>query len=707
MVKYVLKFGGTSLKDAESIKRAYKIISDFYQKEKPEQLAVFFSAPGKIGEGKLENKFTKLLENIFERKDINSNKTEIFSRMDEVCDKLEINPPTNLYSELKRAISLNEEDDASYSRIVSIGERMIVNSSSDFFSRELRKLKIPFKSFDFNEFGMVVEGYKNANPTGDTKTEIEKKLKGIEGIILAPGFLGYNENGEIATLGTDGSNVSATTTAGAINADGVYIFSDEPGVRRANPKLVPDAEIIQELSYDEAIEFAELGAKIINAKAVYPAKSENIPIYIVDENYNGTKISSSVNLENMGAKIIASSPNHYILTVKYPNDRVGVLREIAKYLENSNINIESIADERHALSIAFTRKDSENIDSLVESIGEKYKLNLENNFSRISIIGEGMRNQIGVLEKIASVYNKKGISFDMISQCVNQLDITTYIKQEHERIAVKGLYEEFFGKKWIFWIKILILVLYRLLCGFFYRYITFNNSLNIRKVYILSLIHLIMIKGDNKYSKLAESLEGMFTIETLSERLKINKTKAIYVIYRLRKINFVKTIYGAKKKRIYYISLRNKQKGISYTDLINKFSPIKLVDSAPHYVHGETPSYEEVLVYAMKKNSVRYIIASLVLFRKIKDWNLLYRLAKKENLVTQVVALYEVSKKVVRKVKRIPKRFLNYAENQKSKNFVYIIKPISSKDFKNIEKKWKVYIPLNLADLEDYKKWLI
>lgn len=213
-----------------------------------------------------------------------------------------------------------------------------------------------------------------------------------------------------------------------------------------------------------------------------------------------------------------------------------------------------------------------------------------------------------------------------------------------------------------------------------------------------------MIKGYDKYKKIAESLEGMFTIRTLSERLKIDRTKAIYVIYRLRKLGFVKTIYGNKKRRIYYISLRNKQKRISYTEVINEVSPIKLVDSNPSYVHGEIPSYEEALIYAMKKNSVRYIIASLPLFRKIKNWSLLYKLAKEENLVIPVVALYEVSRRVVSKVRRMPKRFLTYAEKQKGKNFVYIIKPISSKNFKDIENKWKVYIPLNLVDLGDYTK---
>lgn len=227
------------------------------------------------------------------------------------------------------------------------------------------------------------------------------------------------------------------------------------------------------------------------------------------------------------------------------------------------------------------------------------------------------------------------------------------------------------------------------------------------KVYILPIIHLIMIKGTNKYEKLAESLQGIYNLETFAERLKIDKSKAIYVIYRLRKLGFVKTSYGAGKKRLYNISLRNKQKGISYTEKINEASlnhAIQVVSSNPYYVYGRVPSYEEALIYAIKQKDVRYIIASLSLFRKISDWSLLYKLAKKEDLIKEVAALYEIARKVVRKVKKIPKRFLHQAQKRKTNQFSYIAGHLSSDDFKDTEKRWKVYIPLNRADLEEYRR---
>jgi hypothetical protein len=175
----------------------------------------------------------------------------------------------------------------------------------------------------------------------------------------------------------------------------------------------------------------------------------------------------------------------------------------------------------------------------------------------------------------------------------------------------------------------------------------------------------------------------------------------------MRKLGFVKTSYGAGKKRIYRISMDNKQRGISYTDKINETSPsasYALVSSNPYYVHGRVPTYEESLIYAIKQKDVRYTIASLILFRKISDWSSLYKMAKKEKLLPQVVALYEIARKNVRKVRRMPKRFLTLAQKMKTNKFQYIVTHISSDDFKDVEKKWKVYIPLNRSDLEEYRR---
>jgi len=203
--------------------------------------------------------------------------------------------------------------------------------------------------------------------------------------------------------------------------------------------------------------------------------------------------------------------------------------------------------------------------------------------------------------------------------------------------------------------------------------------------------------------KLAQKIEGRWTLDSFSRELGISREKAIYVIHRLRKLGYVKTYYGRNKMRIYYIYLRNQSKKKSYTDAINEVSPIKLAEWSPDYVYGRKIKYEEVLVYALKKRDVRYTIAALALFRHIKDWSYLYALAKKEGVVREIAALYDIARLFLKKLRKMPARFYNLALKDRG-SFEYIIDKLSSDDFKSIEKKWKVYIPLNASDLSEYKR---
>lgn len=133
---------------------------------------------------------------------------------------------------------------------------------------------------------------------------------------------------------------------------------------------------------------------------------------------------------------------------------------------------------------------------------------------------------------------------------------------------------------------------------------------------------------------------------------------------------------------------------------MNKYSPIKLATSETHKIYGKKPSLEKTLIYAIKTKDLRKILASLALFKKIKNWSLLYKLAKQNNLKREVGALYDLSRKIMR-TRKMTKRFRNNSL-PKTSSYKYLIQGLKSKDFKEIEKTWKIYIPLNKQDLEDY-----
>lgn len=203
-----------------------------------------------------------------------------------------------------------------------------------------------------------------------------------------------------------------------------------------------------------------------------------------------------------------------------------------------------------------------------------------------------------------------------------------------------------------------------------------------------------------KTKELLKALEGMQTIKSVVILLGVDKKKAIYYVHRLRKAGYVRTKGSSSKRRIYYISAENRLKTESFYDVINRYSPVKVSPLEETRVYGKKLSEEEAIVFALESGSIRVIAAALALFKRIKNWTLLSSLVK-GSAKRQVCALYDVAKTLMR-VRRMPKRFNKSAIPGKEDKYEYIIPKFSSNDFKSIEKKWKVYVPLNKADLEDY-----
>ena len=207
-----------------------------------------------------------------------------------------------------------------------------------------------------------------------------------------------------------------------------------------------------------------------------------------------------------------------------------------------------------------------------------------------------------------------------------------------------------------------------------------------------------------KLRDLLTKLSGRQTIESIMEELNIPKAKAIYYIHRLRKEGYVKTTRLSNKRRQYKIHFEYKL-GTTYEDILNENSPYQ-ISGSEDYIYKDKITLEETLIYAIKSQSIRKILASLALFKKISDWKLLYKLAKENKLTRQVGALYDVAKTIMR-TRKMPKRFLNLSLPKKNSGFESIIPYSRTQTYYNIENKWKVRIPLNRGDIEDYLSWTL
>lgn len=206
------------------------------------------------------------------------------------------------------------------------------------------------------------------------------------------------------------------------------------------------------------------------------------------------------------------------------------------------------------------------------------------------------------------------------------------------------------------------------------------------------------LKKDVK--ELAIKLAGLQTAESAARVLNIKRRTMITYIYKLRKLGLVETTRGARKKRLYKIyAMKPPEKGVGLYAFISKNSKVKVIPRQEVYVHNKL-STENAIVKAIDSRDFRLILAALGLFSKVICWHDLNKLAKKTHAQRKVGALYELAKKIMR-VRHIDKRTLNSLRTGKDSER-HIIPNLKSKDFKSLEKRWKIYIPFNLKDLEEY-----
>lgn len=206
-----------------------------------------------------------------------------------------------------------------------------------------------------------------------------------------------------------------------------------------------------------------------------------------------------------------------------------------------------------------------------------------------------------------------------------------------------------------------------------------------------------------KTEDLLKKLKGIHTVESIANLFKIKKQKAVYYIYRLRKKGYVRTKRTSTGKRVYNISFENKLNGTNPIEVINKYSPIKVLPIEDYQIYGKSLDPEEALVYAINSKNFRILLASLILFKKIKKWPYLYKLAKQNSIQRKICVLYDLTKKITR-IRKMPKKFRKNCLPEKNEKYEYLIQNLKSENFKEIEKLWKIYIPFNISDLEPYKK---
>jgi len=457
----ILKFGGTSVGSADTIKAVVEIL--LQNKKSKKDFAVVFSAMSGVTNSLVEagkkasqtdDDYNQVVRNI-ENKHINTVKSLIDVRFQSKVIaniKLLINELEDL---LHGVFLLKELSARTNDLVLSFGERLSCYIISEYMkqsniSAELLDARSVVRTD--NRFGAARVNFKI------TDKNIKDHFKQSKGVQVITGFIASTDKNETTTLGRGGSDYTASIFGAALNVDEIEIWTDVDGVMTADPKKVKRAFTLPGISYQEAMEMSHFGAKVIYPPTLQPAFSKKIPIWIkntFNPTHPGTLISVKTQANDFLIKGISSIDNISMLNLQgssmvgVPGVSARLFNTLAK--ENVNVILITQASSEHSICMVVDPKDQ---DRAKEAIDEEFaneitagkidKVIIQKNLSVVAIIGEGMKNTSGISGKLFGAFGKNGINVVAIAQGSSELNVSVVINTADLSKALNALHEAFF-----------------------------------------------------------------------------------------------------------------------------------------------------------------------------------------------------------------------------------------------------------------------
>lgn len=397
----VQKFGGSSVANADRIRNVAGIITDTYKAGN--DVVVVLSAQG--------------------------------DTTDDLIEKAaEINPHAS-----KREMDM----------LLSCGEQMSIS----LMAMAIEKMGYPVISLTGWQVGMKTDdNYSAARIEKIQPVRIERELDKHR-IVLVAGFQGIDSVNDITTLGRGGSDTSAVALAAVLKADLCQIYTDVNGVYTTDPRICKNAKKLDEISYDEMLELASLGANVLHNRSVEMAKKYGVEIEVLSsfERSRGTIVKEETEMEKMLVKGVARDNNVARIALIEVQDKPGIAFKIFSILARHNINVDIILQSigrNGTKDISFTVSQDQEAEAvrLLEkhsaSIGAK-KIDHEENVSKVSIVGAGMVNNPGVAAKMFEALADEGINIRMIS--TSEIKVSVLIDQKDAERAVAAIHDKFIG----------------------------------------------------------------------------------------------------------------------------------------------------------------------------------------------------------------------------------------------------------------------
>lgn len=271
-------------------------------------------------------------------------------------------------------------------------------------------------------------------------------------IVTIAGFQGVTEEGNITTLGRGGSDTTAVALAAALKADACEIFTDVEGVYTTDPNICKAARKIDRISYDEMLELASLGAKVLDIRSVGLAKRFKVPVHVrstFTENEGTWVVEEDKIMESMLVSGVTYSKNEARITINKVPDQPGVAAKIFLPISDAGIVVDMIIQNTRAgsltdLTFTVLRSDYDRAIKLLQKVAEEIKAESvtgSENIAKVSIVGVGMRNHSGIASTMFQILAKEGINIMMIS--TSEIKVSCVIEEKYTELAVRALHDAF------------------------------------------------------------------------------------------------------------------------------------------------------------------------------------------------------------------------------------------------------------------------
>lgn len=437
----VMKFGGSSLADARQIQKACEIVKE----RLPRKPVVVCSA---------HKGMTDLLINVARKAAAgHADASPVLERQRGVlrglgCDEHMLDAYFREIEDLLRGISLvREASPRVLDYMQSFGERLSVRAVAYHFTRQGMKAE----AFDAFDLGFITDdNFGCARPLPDYERAMKAAFatKVPEDVVpIITGFIGKTRNGEITTVGRNGSDYSATVIAAGLDAQECEIWTDTDGVMTADPSVVPSARSIPTMSFAEASELAAYGGRVLHPSTLLPAIKKNIPVRVLNTNrpqHPGTVITEHGGDSSSAVTSIAYKENQVVITIESTSmlGQPGFLARVFDVLGRLKVDIDMISTSE--VTVSMTARAVPNLKEVQEELSRHGRVTIDQNKTIVCVVGKNVKHQRGLGAKIFTALAKAEVNVEMISVGANKINMSMLIDDVDIPRAIHALHSALF-----------------------------------------------------------------------------------------------------------------------------------------------------------------------------------------------------------------------------------------------------------------------